>query len=129
LDGEKGTYRYEGEVFEIKSGYSASFSHMSEDDLPDHIEKLEIKIDLKFKAKPFPTQDIPFSLKPNYERLISRSFMEEIHEWLPHFDTLGIHLTPHRVTIEEGQITLKRGSQRSTFEVVQEGTLGEAEIS
>ncbi len=129
LDVEKGTYRYEGEVFEIKSGYSAAFTHMNQDDLPDHIEKLEIKIDLKFKAKPFPTQDIPFRLKPNYERNISRSFMEEIHEWLPHFNTLGIHLTPHRVTIEEGQIILKQGSQRSTFEVVREGTLGEAEIS
>ncbi|NIO06037.1 MAG: DUF362 domain-containing protein, partial [Proteobacteria bacterium] len=129
LDVEKGRYHYEGEIFEIRRGNHASFSHMRKSDLPDHMEKLQIKIRLEFKVKPLPTQSIPFSLKSNYQRHIKRPFLEDIHEWLPHFDTLGIHLTPHWVTIEDGQIVLSRGSETSTFEILQEGTLGEAEIS
>ena len=129
LDVEKGIYSYEGEVFEITKGCSASFSQMRRPVLPEHLEKLEIKINLRFNAKPFPTQNIPFSLIPNYQRHIKRTFLEDIHRWLPHFDTLGIHITPHRVTLEEGQIILKKGSDRTAFEVVKDGTLGEAEIS
>jgi uncharacterized protein (DUF362 family) len=129
LDVEKGLYRYEGKVFEITRGTSASFSDMRDSALPDHLEKREIKINLKFNARPFPPQHIPFSLISNYQRQVKRSFMRDIHEWLPHFDTLGIHLTPHKVTIEEGEITLTEGSKSTPFEVVKNETLGEAEIS
>lgn len=129
LDVEKGVYSYEGEIFEISEGRTASFSQMRKSALPKHLKKLKIKIDLRFNASPFPSQDMPFTLVSNYTRHISRKFMEDIHKWLPHFDTLGLHLTPHKVTIEEGGITLKKGLESSTFKIVKDKTIGEAEIS
>lgn len=42
---------------------------------------------------------------------------------------LGLHLTPYKVTIEKGTITLENGADRRIFEVVKENTLGEAEVS
>lgn len=129
LDVEKGIYSYEGEIFKISKGYRASFSQMRKSALPEHLEKLKIKINLKFNASPFPSQDMPFTLISNYKRHISRKFIEDVYKWLPHFDTLGLHLTPHKVIIEEGKITLKKGSESTTFKVVKDKTLGEAEIS
>ncbi len=129
LDVEKGSYHYEGEIYEIKDGYGASVSHMTGSSLPDHLEKLEIKIDLRFTAKPFPTQHIPFPLRSDFQKHVIRSFMEDIREWLPHLDTLGIHITPHRVTIEDGHITLIKESETSHFTVPENEILGEAEIS
>jgi uncharacterized protein (DUF362 family) len=84
---------------------------------------------LEFKAEPFPRQDVPFALISNYKKHISRRFFDEIREWLPHFDSLGLHLTPHRVTLEQGEITLKQGSQKTSFRIDKDSTLGEAEIS
>lgn len=129
LDVEKGIYSYEGEIFKISKGCRASFSQMRKSALPEHLEKLKIKINLKFNASPFPSQDMPFTLISNYKRHISRKFIEDVYKWLPHFDTLGLHLTPHKVIIEEGKITLKKGSESTTFKVVKDKTLGEAEIS
>jgi uncharacterized protein (DUF362 family) len=129
LDVEKGIYSYEGEIFEISEGCCASFSQMRESALPKHLKKLRIEVDLKFNVSPFPSQNMPFALISNYKRHISRKFMEDIYKWLPHFDTLGLNLTPHKVTIEEGKITLKKGGETSTFKVAKDKTLGEAEIS
>jgi len=129
LDVVKGIYRYEGEICEISKGNRASFSQMRKSPLPEHLERLNIKIDLKFNASPFPRQDIPFGLICNYKRHIKRSFMEDIREWLPHFDTLGMHLTPHKVAVEKGEITLKKGPESTTFTIEKDRALGEAEIS
>ena len=129
LDVDKGTYSYEGEIFEISEGYRASFSQMRKSPLPQHLEKWKIKINMKFNASPFPRQDMPFALISNYKRHIKRSFMEDIRKWLPHFDTLGLHLTPHKVTIEKGEIILKKGPESTKFTVDKDKVLGEAEIS
>jgi uncharacterized protein (DUF362 family) len=129
LDVEKGLYSYEGEVFEITRGSSASFSHMRTSTVPEHLERLEIRINLKFNAKPFPTQHVPFTLIRKYQKQIKRPFMRDIRQWLPHFDTLGFHLTPHRVAVKKGSIVLKKGSESTTFEIIKDETLGEAEIS
>jgi uncharacterized protein (DUF362 family) len=129
LDVEKGKYSYKGEILEIGEGCRASFTQMRKPALPQHLKKCEIEINVKFNARPFPRQDMPFRLIPNYTRHVKRSFTEDIRKWLPHFDTLGLHLTPHRVTVEQGVITVKKGSEKSTFKIVRDNTLGEAEIS
>jgi uncharacterized protein (DUF362 family) len=129
LDVEKGIYSYEGEIFEISDGCRVSFSQMRKPELPDHLKKWKVKIDLQFKANPFPRQNIPFSLISNYKRLVERSFMEDIQKWLPHFDTLGLNVTPHKITVEAGEITLMKGQEKSTFTIAKDKTLGEAEIS
>jgi len=129
LDVEKGKYSYEGEIFEISEGCRASFTQMRKPALPGHLKKCEMRINVKFNARPFPLQDMPFSVIPNYKRHIKRSFMEDIRKWLPHFDTLGLHLRPHKIAVEEGLITVTKGSEKNTFKVVKDKTLGEAEIS
>jgi len=129
LDVEKGIYSYEGDIFEITEGCRASFTQMRKPALPGHLQKAKITIKLKFNASPSPCQDMPFTLVPNYKRHIGRKFVTAVREWLPHFDTLGLHLTPHRVTVEEGAITLEGKSEGSTFKVLKDQTLGEAEIS
>ncbi len=129
LDVERGIYTYEGEIFEITDGHKAAFSQMRSASLPEHLEKLEAKIQLKFKAEPFPRQNLPFALISNYSRHVDRRFMEDIRNWLPHFDTLGLHIIPHKVAVEQGEIRLKRGSREGVFRVEQDSTLGEAEIS
>ncbi len=129
LDVEKGIYSYNGDIFEVTDGCSASFTQMKKPTLPGHLEKVRITINLTFKARPSPTQDVPFSLIPHYKKYLNRSLIAAVHEWLPHFDTLGLHLTPHRVTVEEGEITVESESERTSFRVAKEQTLGEAEIS
>ena len=81
LDVEKGIYSYEGEMFEISKGCCASFSQMRKSRLPEHLKKMKIKINLKFSASPFPSQDMPFTLISNYERHTSRKFIEDIYKW------------------------------------------------
>lgn len=129
LDVENGVYFYEGEIFEIKKGFSASFSQMRKDQFPAHLQKVEASIHLKFKAEPFPRQDMPFHLISNYRKQIDRKFMGDIRRWLPHFETLGFHLGPHKVTVDDGDITIKDGSLESEFKVDKGSTLGEAETS
>lgn len=129
LDVERGICTYEGEIFEITDGHKAAFSQMRRASLPEHLEKLEAKIQLKFKAEPFPRQNLPFALISNYSKHVDRRFMEDIRNWLPHFDTLGLHIIPHKVAVEQGEIRLKRGSREGVFRVEQDSTLGEAEIS
>lgn len=129
LNVERGIYTFEGDIFEITDGFRASFSQMRKASLPEHLQKLEAKIQLKFRAEPFPRQDIPFTLISNYKKHVSREIIDNIRRWLPHFDTWGMHITPHKVTIEEGEITLKKGSQETIFTVDKDSTLGEAEVS
>jgi hypothetical protein len=129
LDVEGGKYTYEGEIYEITEGHQASFSQMRKSSLPEHLRKLEAKIELKFRAEPFPLVHLPFPLISNYTRHVDRKFMEEIGQWLPHFDTLGLHLLPHKITVEEGEIRLKSGAEEEIFKIDGESTLGEAEIS
>lgn len=129
LNVERGICSYEGDIFEISKGYHASFSQIRKPNLPEHLQRLEVRIDLKFKARPFLRQDIPFRLISNYEKHISRRFIEDIRRWLPHFDTLGFHLIPHKVALEWGEITLKKNSLKSTFIIDKDLTLGEAEVS
>jgi uncharacterized protein (DUF362 family) len=129
LDIEKGTCTYEGEMFEITRGTRASFKQMRQAKLPDHLRKVKAKIRLKFKAKQFRTQDMPFAVISNYKKHIDRKYMAEIKKLLPHFDTLGFHLTPHKVTIDEGTIIIKDGHKETAFTIDKNSTLGEAEVS
>ena len=129
LDVEKGIYSYEGDLFKIKEGFQASFSQMEKVPLSEHLEKVEAKIRMTFKAAPFPRQDMPFNLISNYKKHVDRGLYEDIRECLPHFDTLGFHLLPHKIAIEEGEIILKKGGQEEQFSVDEDYTLGEAEVS
>ena|GEM_PF-357540 len=129
LDVEKGVYQYEGEIYQIVEGYRASFSQLSKSPLPSHLRKLHAKIDIQFRAQAFETVDLPFSLISNYKKHIPSEFVADIEEWSTYLDSLGLHLTPHRVAVTEGKITLLDQGKSRTYNIQTDETLGEAEKS
>jgi len=72
---------------------------------------------------------IPFSIISNFEKLIPRQYRKGVKELLGRIGSLGLHLTPNRVLVSEGQITLKDEPKTETFTLEADQTTGEAEIS
>ncbi len=129
LDVEKGVYRYEGPIYQLVEGYSLSKADLEKSILPVHLRKMDAKIEIRFNCKPYPTVDMPFPIVSNFERLIPRSYRGAVQELLRRFGTLGLHLTPNRVLVSGGQMTLKDDSKVETFMLEANQTMGEAEIS
>ncbi|MFX1236736.1 MAG: DUF362 domain-containing protein, partial [Promethearchaeota archaeon] len=129
LDVEKGLFRYEGEIFEICEGNSISFSQMRDPQLPEHLKRQLVEIEINFETRSFPTIHLPFNLASNYKDNIDTSFKEDIIKWQDHLQLLGLHLIPHKVIVREGTVTLKDEESKSKFHIVKENTTGEAEVS
>ena len=129
LDVEKGVYQYEGPIYQLVEGYSVSKAHLEKSPLPGHLRKMHAKIEIRFSCKSYPTVGIPFSIVSKFEKLIPRQYREEVKELLRRIGALGLHLTPHRVLVSEGQIILKDDSKAETFTFEADQTIGEAEIS
>jgi uncharacterized protein (DUF362 family) len=129
LDVEKGVYRYEGPVYQLVQGYSVSKADLEKSILPGHLRKMDAQIEILFNCKPYFTVDIPFPIVSNFEKLIPRQNREQMEELLRRIGVLGLHLTPNKVRISEGQITLKDDSKKETFILETTQTTGEAEIS
>jgi len=129
LDIEKGVYQYEGPLYQVVEGYSAAKSEMERSSLPDHLRQRQAKIEIVFDAKPYPTVDVPFAVMPNFEKLIPRPYREEVKKLLRSLGALGLHLTPHRVRVTKGQITLQDKSNEEIYAFEINQTMGEAEVS
>jgi hypothetical protein len=123
LDVEKGTYRYEGPIYQLRQGYQVSMSELRKKVLPPHLPQARATVEIRFDCEKYATVDVPFSVLPQ------NPYLEEIKEWLPHLDTLGLHLTPHAVRVREGKIVLHDDSFREEYSFIPEQTLGEAEKS
>jgi uncharacterized protein (DUF362 family) len=129
LDVEGGLYRYEGPIYQVLEGYQVSKSELDKSVLPKHLRRVQAKIEIHFDCEKFATVDLPFSLIPNYSPFISPEFMGAIKEWLPYLNTLGLHLTPHRVRVREGKIILYDESSEEEYSITNDQALGEAEKS
>jgi uncharacterized protein (DUF362 family) len=127
LDVEKGMYRYEGPLYQLLEGYQASQSELKKDPLPDHIRRIQATIEIRFDSEKYPVVDVPFSMIPDYHKLIPRQYSGDIKELLPHLTGLGLHLTPHKVRVREGKVVLQDSSYREEYSVVMDRTMGEAE--
>ncbi|MGD0627395.1 MAG: DUF362 domain-containing protein, partial [Thermodesulfobacteriota bacterium] len=123
LDVEKGTYRYEGPIYQLRQGYQVSMSELRKTLLPAHLRRVQATVEIRFDCEKYATVDVPFSLLPQHP------YPEEVKEWLPHLNTLGLHLTPHAVRVREGKIVLHDNSFREEYSFIPEQTLGEAEKS
>ena len=55
--------------------------------------------------------------------------MEKVKETLRRLGSLGLHLTPHKVAVSEGKITLQGGATEEAYTLKTGETTGEAEIS
>lgn len=129
LDVEKGVYQYEGVIYKLVEGYSVSKSQLEKSPLPLNLRKMHAKIEILFGCKQYPTVDVPFLVAPNFDKLVPPEYLEKVAEVLRHLGALGLHLTPNRVHVSEGQITLADESKTETFTLEINQTMGEAEIS
>jgi uncharacterized protein (DUF362 family) len=129
LDVKKGIYQYEGPVYQLIEGYSASKADFEKASLPRHLGKRHAKIEIHFDGKPYPTADMPFPVVSNFEKLVPRRSLEKVKEILRRLGALGLHLTPHRVRVSEGRIILQDGSKTEIYTLRADQTMGEAEIS
>jgi uncharacterized protein (DUF362 family) len=129
LNVEKGVYQYEGPIYQLVEGFSVSKADLEKLPLPGHLRKMHARIEILFNCKPYPTVDVPFLVVSNFQKLIPRQYREEVKELLRRIGALGLHLTPNRVRVSEGQITLKDESKTETFTLEADQAMGEAEIS
>ena len=129
LDVGKGVYQYEGPIYQLLEGYSVSKADLERSPAPGRLRKMEAKIEIRFNCRPYPTVDVPFLVASNFEKLIPRQYREAVKGLLRSIGALGLHLTPNRVLVSEGQVTLKDESKTETFTLEANQTMGEAEIS
>ena len=128
VDIHSGSYRYKGPIFEIIEGHQVFKSELDDPGTSGRLRRVEAEINLRFESRPLKTVHLPFSFLPRL-RLLPKKIQEGIRDWLPHLRTLGLHLTPHRVRILEGRIDLVAGPSQSRYQMIQEATGGEGEIS
>lgn len=121
IDVEKGSYRYHGELFAIRDGYSASFRQMRTG--APHVEPVEAEIEITFEAAAFNSVPFPFPLVPKLVRRLSSELAKTLREALPSERPLGIHITPHSVAVSSG--TIRIGDRE--WRIAAHRTAGEAE--
>ena len=128
LDVKGGAYRYEGPIFEIVEGHQVFKSELDDPETSSRLRRAEAEINLRFESRPSKTVHLPFSFLPRL-RILPKTIQEGFKGWLPHLRTLGLHLTPHHLRILEGRIDLIEGISRSRYQMINEATGGEGEIS
>lgn len=128
LDVAHGVYRYHGPIFQIREGYSTSFSAMRSGD--PSLARLHADIEIDFEAKPYEAVAVSFPLVPKLVRKLSSDLAKALRDELPGEDPLGIYINPHTVTVRSGCLKLKDGANGSlirSWSVVAESSAGEAE--
>lgn len=124
LDVRGGTFRYQGPIFEITEGHRVFKSELDGPQSP-RLRRRETEIRLRFESRPFPTAHLPFPFLPR----LSPKIRDEIKDWLPHLRTLGLHLTPHRIRVLEGEIDLYEEGSLTRLRAIPEAAFGEGEVS
>jgi uncharacterized protein (DUF362 family) len=124
LNVRQGQYRYQGQVFKILEGNHISVSEMTSEDLPPHLERSSLQMDISFKADPLPVQNLPFSFSP-FSKEEAGEKLSELRSKYPHLATLGVEIIPHRIKIQEGRLQI----DGEYWEIQPELARGEAEIS
>ncbi len=127
LDVEDRTYKYKGPLYQIMEGYQLSRSELKKSSLPPHLRKVQAEIEIQFDYEKYDPVDVPFTLAPEYPKMIPHEFLDNIREWHPQLENLGWHLVPHRVKVKEGKILLQDEAVSKELSLVAEKTVGEAE--
>jgi uncharacterized protein (DUF362 family) len=134
LDVEHGTYRYDGQLFEIKEGFTTSLLNMRSS--REHFVKCEAKLEIDFNARPHDTVPFPFTVIGRLARKLSKPLMAQLRKALPAEHPLGIHITPHTVSVNSGTFQINIPEEDGAaeinsqlLEIVTGKTFGEAERS
>ena len=129
LDVEEGAYRYEGPIYQLLEGYQVAKSELQRTNLPEHLLRIQAKMEIRFAPEKYPTVDLPFSLIPGVTELFPRQNPDPLQEWLSQLHTLGLHMTPHKVLVTQGKFILQKESSPEEYSILADQTLGEAEKS
>jgi len=134
VDVERGVYRYRGPLYEIKQGYAASFAEMRA--ATAKLARCEADIAIEFDARRYDTVSFPFPVMGRFLRKLSRPLAKKWHEAFPGEPELGIHITPHTVTVRSGTFSVRRPGETTAaagapevLEIIADHTFGEAEKS
>lgn len=117
----KGSYCYDGPVYAIEDGYSASFSEMKPG--APRLRKVHAGISIEFLAAPYDAVQFPFPLVETALRALSSGLQKKLREALPGENAPGIFITPHLAAIRSGSIRL----DGETWEVDAATSTGECE--
>lgn len=128
LDIVKGVYRYNGPLFAITEGYAASFRQMRAG--ASHLAECQAEFEIDFETRAFDTVPFPFPLVNKLVRRMSSSMTKALREVLPGEHPMGIHITPHTVTVRSGSFRIScepRPSESGNWKVAPARTFGESE--
>ncbi|MBE0465910.1 MAG: hypothetical protein IBX71_01620 [Candidatus Desulforudis sp.] len=128
LDVERGVYRYEGTLYRLTRGHRVSFLDDIRREDPI-LEKTWGRIELRFDAHPFSRQNLMFPFKERGETEAGDHVRRVVQRWLPHLNSLGIKVRPHRVDLVSGAFTVGHGGERRTWIAAPSSAFGEAEIA
>lgn len=122
---ERGTYRYQGPIFELTQGYSTSRTQMH--GKAAELVRCEADFTIKFDATAFPTTPMPFMTADNLMARLSYGLREALRKILPSERQFGMHITPYAVTVTEGTLSITGSDGTTGLGIVAEKTYGEAE--
>jgi len=127
IDIDRGTYRYDGPIFQLTEGYTTSFSAIRV--AGRGLVQCRAEIEIGFDAQPYETSPFPFEIGFDVMDRLSFQLSRTLRMIVPSERLLGIHIIPHTVTINEGSIKLTQETLSTDLEMVREKTFGEAENS
>jgi cholesterol oxidase len=127
LNVKEGTYRYQGPIYELTQGFATSRSHMQK----RHASLAEWKADFKinFTAKAYNITPLPFAIADDVMAKMATNIKWMLRSILPAEHLLGIFISPHTVTVNQGTLTLSRAGQSLAHRIITGETFGEAERS
>jgi uncharacterized protein (DUF362 family) len=127
LNVDTGVYEYNGPIYELTDGYDTSFTKIRAGD-PSLIP-CQARFKIEFDAKPYATAPIPFQVFEDVLDKLSYRLTRLLKRILPSEKLLGMHITPHTVTVTTGQLSISQGATTTDMEIDRAKTFGEAESS
>jgi uncharacterized protein (DUF362 family) len=127
IDIEGNTFVYKGELLKITEGDSLSFFDIHSGKNKIHLETVKIEVKLTLETLKYKKVGLAFKAIEKFERLIPDNIKDTISQLIPNIGILGLFISPYKVTVTEGTITILDGSDENAFRIIPEKTLGEAE--
>lgn len=126
IDVSEGTYSYRGPIYELKEGYtSASWTQMRRKD--PRLVECEADFRITFLAKPYATTPLPFMTANTALAQIATDAKRLLDTYLPETSLLGVFITPHTVTVQEGSLKITSPTESVSLRLAPQATFGEAE--
>ena len=115
LNVDTGVYEYNGPIYELTDGYDTSFTKIRAGD-PSLIP-CQARFKIEFDAKPYATAPIPFQVFEDVLDKLSYRLTRLLKRILPSEKLLGMHITPHTVTVTTGQLSISQGATTTDMEI------------